>query len=278
MSPSVPIPDEPLRQFLAHFTIDPSGPPERLLRQVATAFARLPYENLTKIIKDATAGRLDEARRSPGEVIADHRALGAGGTCFALTATLLHLLRTLGWQAEPLLADRPYGPDTHCALAVWIDGRPHLVDPGYLLTEPVPLETAAELRVPTSFHEVQLVPRAAGAKLDLYTVTKGQRTLRITFKTEPADWGQFAKVWDASFGWDMMRYPVLTRVAGGQQLYLRGNYFQQRGPETVQRMEVPPEELAAWISGNFGLDPRLAQRALAILHRRGEKHGRSATA
>jgi len=277
MSPTLPTADEPLRQFLAHFALDPSTPPERLLRQVVTAFAQLPYENLTKIIKDATAGRPDEARRGPAEVIADHRALGAGGTCFALTATLLHLLRTLGWQAKPLLADRPYGPDTHCALAVWIDGRPHLVDPGYLLTEPVSLAAAAELRVATSFHEVQLVPRA-GAKLDLYTLTKGQRTLRITFKTEPVDWGQFVKVWDASFGWDMMRYPVLTCVANGQQLYLRGNYFQQRRPETVKRMEVPPAELAAWISGKFGLDPRLAERALAILHRRGDKHGRSTIA
>ncbi|OAI47891.1 hypothetical protein AYO44_08645 [Planctomycetaceae bacterium SCGC AG-212-F19] len=279
MNPLPPLtPDDPLRQFLAHFAIDPSAAPEQLLRQVVTAFAQLPYENLTKIIKDATAGRRADARRSPSEVIADHAAHGAGGTCFALTATLLHLLRGLGWQAEPLLADRPYGPDTHCALAVWIAGRPHLIDPGYLLTEPIPLYDAVERRVPTSFHEVRLVPRSGGAKLDLYTVNRGNTALRITFKTAPADWGQFLKVWDASFGWEMMRYPVLTRVADGQHLYLQGQRFQARSKEAVRRTEIAPDQMVSWIAATFGIDARLAAQALAILHRRGETHGRSATA
>src|SRR5204863_234100 len=66
-----------------------------------------------KIIKDAEAGGVEEARRTPAEVLADHHALGAGGTCFALTATMLHLVRALGFPAEPILADRRYGADTH---------------------------------------------------------------------------------------------------------------------------------------------------------------------
>jgi arylamine N-acetyltransferase len=260
--------DEPLGRFLAHFHIDPQAAPETVLRQVVTAFAQLPYENLTKIIKEAATGRPDQARRSPAEVIADHIALGAGGTCFSLTAALLHLLRGLGWQAEPLLADRPYGPDTHCALAVWMDGSPYLVDPGYLLTEPIPLTTATAQCIPTSFHEIRLVPRAAGAKLDLLTVNRGNTTLRITFKTAPADWGEFVKVWDRSFDWDMMRYPVLTRVAGGRHLYLQGNRFQARSREAVERTEIAPDELAGWIARTFGINRELAAKALTILYRK----------
>jgi arylamine N-acetyltransferase len=237
----------------------------------------LPYENLTKIIKEAATGRPDEARRGPAEVIGDHIALGTGGTCFSLTAALLHLVRELGWEAQPLLADRPYGPDTHCALAVWIDNRPHLIDPGFLLTEPVPLESPGEQTIPTAFHEVRLVSRPGGAKLDLFTVQKGKPTLRITFKTEPADWNQFLKVWDASFAWDMMRYPLLTRVTGDRHLYLNGNRFQTRSRDAVERSEIAPDELAAWIAATFGIDAQVAANALAILHRRGETHGRAAT-
>ena len=48
---------------------------------------------------------------SPAEVLADHEQCGAGGTCFSLTAAFLHLVRSLGWKAEPLLADRRYGCD-----------------------------------------------------------------------------------------------------------------------------------------------------------------------
>src|ERR1700722_19167084 len=102
--------DSPLlRQFLRAHRIDGTKPPVELLGEVAQAFARLPFENLTKIIKDAEAGRVEEARRAPAEVLADHWTLGAGGTCFALTATMLHLVRALGWQAQPILADRRYG-------------------------------------------------------------------------------------------------------------------------------------------------------------------------
>jgi arylamine N-acetyltransferase len=257
-----------LRRFLAHFQLDPAAPPAVLLRQVAAAFAELPYENLTKIIKEAATGRPDEARRGPAEVIGEHIAHGTGGTCFSLTATLLHLLRALGWESQPLLADRPYGPDTHCALAVWIDNRPHLIDPGFLLTEPVPLESDAEQTVPTGFHELRLVPRPGGSKLDLFTIQNGKSTLRISFKTEPADWGQFLKVWDASFAWDMMRYPVLTRMAGGQHLYLNGNRMQTRSRDAVQRTEIAPAELAAWIARTFGIDAEVATKALAILQRK----------
>src|SRR5262249_11967835 len=202
--------------------------------------------------------------------------LGTGGTCFSLTAALLHLLRSLGWQAEPILADRPYGPDTHCALLVWIDGRPHLIDPGYLLIEPIPLLSDGEQRIPTSFHEVLLTPRAGGAKLDLHTLSQGRSTHRITFKTEPADPGQFLKVWDASFAWEMMRYPVLTRVAEGRHLYLQGNRLQTRSREAVHRTEIAPAELAAQIAATFGIDARVTARALAVLHRKGEPHGRPA--
>jgi arylamine N-acetyltransferase len=270
--------DTTLRLFLKHFGLDLHTPPETLLRQVVAAFARLPYENLTKIIKEETLGRTAEARRGPEEVIADHMALGTGGTCFSLTEALLHLLRSLGWQAEPILADRPYGADTHCALLVWIEGQPHLLDPGYLLTEPVPLSRNGEQRIATPFQEVLLTPRAGGTKLDLHTIYQGRSTLRMTFKTAPVDKAKFLKVWDASFDWDMMRYPLLTRVAEGQHFYLHGNRFQTRSRDAVCRTEVAPDNLAAQIAELFRIDVGVTTQALNILHRKGERYGHTSPA
>ena len=126
-----------LQQFLRDFHIDADQSPEQLLFASAQAFAKLPYENLTKIIKDAETGTTAAARRTPGEVLADHTAFGAGGTCFALTSALLHLVRALGFPAEPILADRRYGIDTHSALLVWIAGQPHLLYPSYLSVQPL---------------------------------------------------------------------------------------------------------------------------------------------
>ena len=56
-----------LGEFLGHFGLDERSEPATLLRQLASAYAKLPYENLTKIIKEAAAGNAVEARRSPAE-------------------------------------------------------------------------------------------------------------------------------------------------------------------------------------------------------------------
>src|SRR5690554_2784720 len=92
-------------EFARHFRIAAGAPtPETLVASIARAFARIPYENLTKIIQNAEMRRADRARRGPEEVLRQHYAWRTGGTCFALTAALLHLVRSVGVTAEPILA------------------------------------------------------------------------------------------------------------------------------------------------------------------------------
>ena len=263
-----------LKSFLSHFDIamTPNGSDAAritTLCQVVHAFSRLPYENLTKIIKFDAFGDPQRARRSPRETLADHQSFGAGGTCFSLTALLLSLVRSLGFRAEPLLADRPYGQDTHSALVVWLGERPHLLDPGYLILEPLALDTTGSRRLRTAFNELLLVPQGDG-RLELHTVQGRSETYRLTFKTQPADAGVFLKAWDASFGWDMMRYPLLTRVADRRQLYLQGARFQVRTDHGVEREQVSREGLPAHLSRQFGVASELTTRALRVLERRRE--------
>lgn len=258
--------------FLSHFGVRPeAASPERLLGEVARGFSRIPYENLTKIVKHSVVGNAADSRRLPEEVLREHVGQGAGGTCFSLTACLLHVLRALGFEAEPILADRHYGADTHCALVVSVRGQPRILDPGFLVLDPVPLDRPARLR--TAFNEVVLEPRQGGRLLDLYTVQRTRRTRRLTFKTAPVDPGEFARAWDASFAWDMMRYPLLTRVVQGSQLYLQDALFQIRTPERVERRDVDEGDLPRLVQARFGLRAELVSRALAVLRRQGENHG-----
>lgn len=270
--------DSPLlRHFLQAHRIDQAKPAVELLTEVARAFARLPYENLTKIIKDAEAGNVEEARRTPAEVLEDHEKLGAGGTCFSLTATLLHLVRALGWEAEPILADRRYGSDTHSALLVWIDGQPHLLDPGYLIVRPLPLPTAGEIVIPTPFNQLVLSTQDGGARVELRTVQENRRTYRLTFKTNPVDAGEFLRAWDQSFDADMMHYPVLARVTGDKQLYLQKQHFMVRAADGTQHAEVMPDQLVAEIARQFRIAPDLVARALSVLKRQGDLDGSAKT-
>jgi len=180
--------DPAVRRFLTRFRIDPDAlPRDRLLRTVLRAFSHLPYENLTKILKDAAPG--GPTRREPEEVLLDHFRYGTGGTCFSLVATLRHILLGLGFDATPILADRTYGPDTHCALIVRLDDQPVLADPGYLLAEPLPLDGPEERRIVTPFHEIRLVPRTETGRMELYT--GGNRQPCMSFKPETIGMSSF---------------------------------------------------------------------------------------
>jgi arylamine N-acetyltransferase len=271
-----PASKEALLGFLEHFRLSKHLQPEELLRRVVGAFATIPYENLTKIIRDEEAASPERARRHPAQVLSDHYALGAGGTCFSLTATLIHLLRALGYQSEPILADRHYGANTHCALLVRIEGKPHLLDPGYLIVEPVPLNPHVPRDVPHGFNKLLLSPRPDGKKLDLYAVQRQSSTRRLTYKVEPVDAAEFLRAWDLSFGWDMMRYPLLTRVDGGRQLYLRANRYQVRSFDGVRSERISTELLVERIARDFCISPAVAARAISILEKRGDIGGHTA--
>lgn len=259
---------ELLQHFLKHQGIDRKQSPRELLTQITTGFARLPYENLSKIVRDDQTSNFDEARRLPQEVLQDFYQLGAGGTCYSLTWTLLQLIRALGYQAEPILADRRYGPNTHTALIVWIHGIQHLIDPGYLLVEPIPIPRDGIIQIPTSFNEVELIPDKTHDRIELKTVQHNQSTYRLTYKTDPVDTHQFIAAWDHSFQFDMMKYPVLSKIINDKQLYLQKNHLLIRSKDESQRQEIEPGNMSEAITTNFGIHPSLVADALNLLHRK----------
>jgi arylamine N-acetyltransferase len=254
-----------LSLFKRHFGIQVGGPPDQVLEAVVTAFSRLPYENITKIIKRAECGSPGKSRRYPEEVIRDHIAWGSGGTCFSLTSALRQLVRSLGWEAEYILADRRYGQDTHCALLLRIEGVPHLLDPGFLIVKPIPLRPGAEREIRTGFNRVVLAPEGQKDRVSLSTIGQSSRTCRLTYKTSPVDEGEFFRAWDASFGWDMMRYPLLTRAAANSQIYFRGSRLQVSSAGKIEKSEIPDDGLAARIAAEFSINPSVVARAISIL-------------
>jgi arylamine N-acetyltransferase len=253
-----------LPEFLTRFDIRRDQSPRKVLSDVVAAFARLPYENITKIIRWEEAGTPEKARRSPGEVIQNHFQWGTGGTCFSLTSALMHLVRSLGWNAEYILADRRYGQDTHCALLVRFDGTPHLLDPGFLILDPIPVSSSVQ-GIDTGFTRLMLSPDGGDGRISLSTVRNGSKIYRLTYKTSPVEAGEFSKAWDASFDWDMMQYPLLTRTVASSQIYLRGSRLQITRADAVEKREIGREEMISKISREFCIRPEIIARAISIL-------------
>jgi|WetSurMetagenome_2_1015567.scaffolds.fasta_scaffold00017_43 arylamine N-acetyltransferase len=251
--------------FCARYGIDPQSPSVALLDQVAAAFGSMPFENLTKIIKAGGVTSPSSAMRYPDELLGDFLRWGTGGTCFSLTASMVAVFDMLGVEAYPVLADRHYGPDTHCGVMVVRNGTFLLCDPGYLLFSPVPIPRDQPAFFDNGFNRVELVPVAGGTRLELYTVVKGNRKLRLTFKVEPVSDDAFARAWERSFAFEMMSYPVLTRAQAGRHVYLQADTLAIRDSHTTRQTVLSPGEQIEFLTSGAGLQRDIVVKALEMV-------------
>jgi arylamine N-acetyltransferase len=266
--------DELLLALLRHTGMPTTGSPDELLSATLRAFSRIPYENFTKIIAHAELST-QRWKQTPAELIQGFIRYGTGGTCFPLTQTLLHLLTALGYEAAPILADRRYGADTHCAVIVRLEPHSwHLIDPGYMICTPCRLpssaannETPLTLRYDLAHSSIELRPTTDGDRIELYTVRgELQSRYRLTYKVTPIEQDTFERAWDRSFDWEMMRYPVLSVLEGDRHIYLQKNKLLIRSGLESAQITLTPEELALELGPRVGIAPEVLQGALKYLN------------
>lgn len=259
-----------LARFLRVSQIDPHiDHGDALIAKLCAVFSSIPYENLTKIIKSDTVISPGSAKRLPDEVIRDYLCYGTGGTCFSLTAAFIAIFNALGIEAHPILGDRHYGPDTHCALvfsqAFSQATDLFLLDPGYLIHKPVRLPTVNPVTFPTGFNTIELRPHDAGHKVDLLTIVNNDRRYRLTYKISPVDGPTFGRAWERSFVWEMMTYPVLTRYSNGIHHYLQGNMLRIRDQRRATKHVLSPDEQYDFISKTLGINKNIITQAFSVV-------------
>ncbi len=256
-----------LGSFLSRFVIDRNLPKPALMVAVTQAFKNVPYENLTKIIKSESVVSASSALRYPREVISDYLKWGTGGTCFSLTAALAAVLDSLGIEAYPILADRFYGTNTHCGLLLLDQfGGFFLVDPGYLLFEPLPIQNDRSTFFETGFNRIELHPLDNGTRLELFTIVKNGRKRRLTFRISPVSDEAFAKAWEQSFAFEMMTYPILTRMADGCHQYLQGNVLAVRDRYRTERTTLTPQKQIEFFASSAGMNIEIVRKALELVN------------
>ncbi|MBD3305574.1 hypothetical protein GF339_04250 [candidate division KSB3 bacterium] len=265
--PHLTIQDQALLHRLLHRAgIDLSRDRDNpLIAKLCALFSQMPYENLTKIIKSETVISAGSAKRLPDELIRDYLHYGTGGTCFSLTAALVAIFNAVGIDAHPILADRHYGPDTHCALVFVQDTELFLLDPGFLIHQPAPLPTTTPGIFSSGVTTIELAPHDAGQKVELSTIFKANKRLRLTYKVSPVDGQTFGRAWERSFAWEMMTYPVLTRCSSGVHHYLQGNVLRIRQPERTTKQVLAPEEQYAYIRHTLGIDTQIITHAFSVI-------------
>lgn len=233
------------------------------LEKLMRAFSRLPYENFTKIIR-AREFEGDGRLRSPDIVLGDHMDHGTGGTCFSLTHFFEQVLKFNGYETYPVLCDRSYGPDTHCALIARVSGKKCLVDPGFLMEAP--------LRLPPEGHSLQegitssikLARLGTTSQFLLFSEGGGKSKLRYRLRDIPIEPEAFKKRWVDSFEWAMMRHPCISRMTENGQIFMRDKVLRSN-KKNGRLQESIAKKFEDTVSDLFDVDKKIVERAVSCI-------------
>lgn len=235
-----------------------------LLREILSCYSSFPYENLSKIIRHSQEDDVQNKLRMPEEVMADFADYRLGGTCFALTFFLESILASFGFFCYPILADMRYGPGTHCALVVFLDGVGHLVDPGYLLNEPMPLRQDKPKLFFSESTGVELVYESETETYEVYTFDRQNIKWRYRFRDRHVPADEFLSVWKSSFTWNGMHGLVLTKSEKGRMVYVHKTFMRETTFEGKKNYNIK-KDYHHRIHETFGIDPERVEQALAAL-------------
>lgn len=245
--------DDVVRDFLKLVNMRPPMPNLEWLARLCRAFHRIPYENFTKILCLHRISEPEKRLRMPDIVLADHIDFGAGGTCFSLTYFFQKILEGIGYDVYPVLCDRSYGPNTHCALVARLGAEKYLVDPGYLLEAPILVPPFGESSQKGSAAAVRLVRLGLTTQLILITERAGKRRIRYRMKDVPVPWEDFHEKWLDSFSWPMMRHMSASRQTGSGLLFMRDGVL-RRSAVDGGAQEAIRKNFAGEIERVFGID------------------------
>lgn len=251
-----------LFQKYFHFSDREAG--QTLLREILSNYSQFPYENLSKIIKHSREENPENKLRLPEEVMDDFAEYHFGGTCFALTFFLQSILISCGFKVYPIFADMRYGPNTHCALVVLLDGISHLVDPGYLLNEPMPLRQDKPRIFFSEVSGTELVYEPATDTYAIYTFDRTTVKWRYRFRNNPVPPEKFAAIWQSSFSWNGMHGLVLTKTEKGRMVYVHKTFMRETTFDGKKNYNIK-KDYHHKIADVFGIAPQCTEEALAAL-------------
>jgi arylamine N-acetyltransferase len=242
----------------------PAFPP--ILLSSLRELSALPYENLSKIAAHAQGGNMESTLGLAGDWLERNRETGAGGTCFSLTWWLAARLKAAGLEYALLMGDKGRAANVHCALRFDWGGRGYLLDPGYLIFEPLPLPAAGlSLDAWISPNAVRLEDRPGEGVWRLWSGAREALKFRFDFRKRAVGEAEFFAHWGASYRLPMMRYPVLNLARDGRQYYLQKRSLLVRTAAGGEMRKLDREGLFSVLRETFGIPDDLAREAMAVV-------------
>jgi len=284
---------EAVNKFLTDNSISQRLPSLELLETIGRNFQKIPYENITKIIRSHTINDIDSRIRLPELLYEDYKRYGTGGTCFSMTYFLQTILRSCGFKTYPVIADRPLAKNTHCLSIVELNAEKYILDPGFMIDSPLLLTKIPKANI---LRHNQIIIGAKGSidiplnqlkyfedlalkskeilpyqETDLDTnsymiATKmhGRTDIRYYFEDTPLETDKLLKYWLDSFDWPGLRSISITQATDNGYLYARNNFLRKNTYEG-KRQERIKEDIALTLRKTFNIDEQIIESAFDII-------------
>jgi len=267
------------------------------LRAIGRSFQGIPYENLTKMIRLFKSNSKLPDIRLPDVLLEEHLRLGTGGTCFSMTYFLQTILRQVGFDTYPIMADRPLAPNTHCASVVILDQKKYLIDPGFMIDDPIlmtDIPTTYDLNhttiiigrkgtIPIPDHQLHYfealaqkrhhegrLPFEENLTIPTYTiatVTQNKPTIRYFFKDDSISADDFLDFWHDSFSWTSLHNLSITVATENGYIYSRNNFLRTTTSDG-RKQERIKKGLDLALGKTFNIDRQIIREAFEVLDER----------
>ncbi len=254
-----------VEQFRDAFKLARKAPGLLFLQEILAGFSRIPYENISKIINLSESHDWQSPRiRLPEQVMVDHIDHRLGGTCFSLTFFLQSILTQSGFTCYPVMADMRAGRNIHCCLVVLLNSTKYLVDPGYLLLQPMELIPATRRLHRTEFAGVEVRFESATQSFDLFTFNRQESKWRYRFRDCPTGPEEFLSHWLGSFQRNSMHGICLTKVQKDGVLFVNRDFMRETTFSGKRNINIKRNYHAS-IQEHFGIASELVEQAQEAL-------------
>jgi hypothetical protein len=221
--------------------------------------AKVPFENASKILRNAQISDPAAKPRTPEVFWQEHLASGTGGTCFARVAAFEALLGPLGFSSRRVLGS-VLGEDDHAALMVETAAGESIVDVGFPLPAILPARPG---RAGTAQGELEVAATERGFRI-LFLEGVPETPRQIEIYVGPVTEQRFAALWRGTFRPNsrFLGEVHLRRDLGNRVVSFAAG--EVRVDDLHSRLCVPlPAPREAALSELFGIDAAILSGAFA---------------
>jgi arylamine N-acetyltransferase len=275
----------PLNQDVSRLVLDYLGLPSirrpdlDFLDRLVTAYTKIvPWESVTRITRRAQLRECDNPQpldaypRWPVEFWRQAIEQGGGGTCFESNYAFFSLLLSLGYKGYLTINNMGQSIACHSAIVVELPGQKWLVDVGFPVYSPLPLDAAKSSQRESVFHRYTVRPNHD----DSYQVDRDRHPQRSCFTLidSPIPDETYRGITAADYGPDglFLERVIITKVIGdtvwrfnsAERPYRLERYKDGHKVEYAIEEEEPGiNNLAAAVAKRFNMPPETITFALA---------------